>query len=121
VRPEATRVSQGAQADTGPTAAVATFYELVQRHEFDTAAELWTPRMRAAYPPAENIDQRFARTQQVVVNRVEVVSARGDQAVVGVDLDERNPSGQRHYVGTWSVIRSGDGWLLDQPDLQAAP
>jgi hypothetical protein len=121
VRPEATRVSQGAQADTGPTAAVATFYELVQRHEFDTAAQLWTPRMRAAFPPAENIDHRFAQTQQVVVNRAEVVSARGDVAVVGVDLDERNPGGQQHYVGTWSVVHSGDAWLLDQPDLQAAP
>lgn len=121
VRPEATRVSRGAQSDTGPTAAVATFYELVQRHEFDTAAQLWTPRMRAAFPPAENIDRRFAQTQQVVVNRVELVAARGDEAVVGVDLDERNPAGQEHYVGTWSVVRSGNAWLLDQPNLQAAP
>jgi hypothetical protein len=119
--PEATRVSQGAMADTGPTAAVATFYELVQRHEFDTAAELWTPRMRAAFPPAENIDHRFAQTQQVVVNRVEVVSARGEQVVVGVDLNERNAAGQRHYVGTWSVVRAGNAWLLDEPNLETAP
>jgi hypothetical protein len=120
-RPEATRVSQGAEADTGPTAAVATFYELVQRHEFDTAAELWTPRMRAAFPPAENIDRRFADTEQLTVNRVEVVSARGDQAVVEVDLNERDPAGQRHYVGTWSVVHTGSAWLLDEPNLEAAP
>jgi hypothetical protein len=121
VRPEATRVSQGAQADTGPTSAVATFYELVQRHEFDTAAQLWTPRLRAEFPPAENIDQRFAQTQQVTVHRVELVSAHGEEALVGIDLDERNSAGERHYVGTWSVVRSGDAWLLDQPDLQIAP
>jgi hypothetical protein len=121
IAPEATRVSQGAQADTGPTAAVANFYELVGRHEFETAAQLWTPRMRAAFPPAENIDQRFAQTQQVVVNRVEVESARGDTAVVGVDLNEQQPAGRRHYVGTWSVVHAGEAWLLDQPNLEAAP
>jgi len=121
VVPEATRVSQGAQADTGPTAAVATFYELVGRHEFDTAAQLWTPRMRAAFPPAENIDQRFAQTQQVIVKRVEVESARGDTAVVSVDLDEQQAAGRRHYVGTWSVVHDGTSWLLDQPNLEAAP
>jgi hypothetical protein len=121
VRPEATRVSRGAQADTGPTSAVATFYALVERHEFDSAAQLWTPRMRAEFPPAENIHSRFAQTQQVVVNRVEVVAARGDEAVVGVDLNERNSAGERHYVGTWSVVHTGDTWLLDQPNLQAAP
>jgi hypothetical protein len=121
VRPEATRVSRGAQSDVGPTAAVATFYELVQRHDFDSAAELWTPRLRGEFPPAENIDRRFAQTQEVIVNRVEVVSARGEEALVGVDLNERNSGGERHYVGTWSVVRSGDGWLLDQPNLQTAP
>jgi hypothetical protein len=121
VRPEATRVSQGAQADTGPTAAVATFYALVERHEFDTAAQLWTPRMRAEFPPTENIDRRFAQTQQLRVNRVEVVSARGEQALVGIDLNERSSAGERHYVGTWSVVHSGDTWLLDQPNLEPAP
>jgi hypothetical protein len=121
VRPEATRVSQGAQADTGPTAAVATFYALVERHEFDTAAQLWTPRMRAEFPPAENIDHRFAQTEQLRVNRVEVVSARGEEALVGIDLNERSAAGERHYVGTWSVVHSGDTWLLDQPNLEAAP
>jgi hypothetical protein len=121
VRPEATRVSQGAQADTGPTAAVATFYALVERHEFDSAAQLWTPRMRAEFPPTENIDQRFAQTEALTVNRVEVVAARGEEALVGVDLNERSSAGEHHYVGTWSVVHSGDTWLLDQPNLQAAP
>jgi hypothetical protein len=115
------RANGAAAADTGPSAAVASFYELVGRHQFATAAQLWSPRMRAAFPPADNIDRRFGQTQQVVVNRAEVVSMNGDQATVAVDLVELDTAGQRHYVGTWSVVRSPDGWLLDQPNLQAAP
>src|SRR5690348_242816 len=46
----------------GPRAAVEDFYARVAAHDFEAAASLWTPHMRAAFPPAENIDQRFSRT-----------------------------------------------------------
>jgi cytoskeletal protein RodZ len=118
----------GAQPDTpakpepsDPGAAVANFYQMVGAHDFGRAAQLWSPRMRAAYPPDQNIDQRFSQTRQVAVNRAQVVSMNDGQATVAVDLTEITGARQQHYTGTWSLVRSGTGWLLDQPNLQSAP
>ena len=77
--------------------------------------------MRATFPPAENIDRRFGQTQQIVVNRADVVSTDGTRATVAVDLVETRAADRRHYVGTWSVVRGAEAWLLDQPNLQVAP
>jgi cytoskeletal protein RodZ len=94
-----------------PSTAVEDFYARVAAHDFTDAATLWSPRMRAAFPPAQNIDQRFSRTRALTVQRAQVVS---------VDLDEATTDGQHHWSGTWSLVRGPDGWLLDQPQLQGA-
>ena len=74
--------------------------------------------MRAAFPPSQNIDQRFSGTRAVVVQRAVVVSQTDDRAAVAVDLDEAAADGRHHWSGTWQVVRGPDGWLLDQPQLQ---
>jgi hypothetical protein len=56
-----------------PRAAVQDFYARVAAHDFDAAAASWSPRMRAAYPPAQNIDQGFSGTRAVTVQRADVV------------------------------------------------
>jgi hypothetical protein len=98
------------------------FYELVQAHDFAAARLLWSPAMQAAYPPAENLEARFSRTDQVVVRRAELVSldaARG-RATVAVDLleTEAGSGGARRWVGAWHLVRGPAGWLLDQPALR---
>jgi hypothetical protein len=93
------------------------FYARVAVHDFEEAAALWSPQMRAAFPPAQNIDQRFSGTRAVTVQRADVVSRSGDRAAVAVDLDEAAADGQHHWSGTWYVVRGPDGWLLDQPQL----
>ncbi|MBV9174557.1 MAG: hypothetical protein JOZ81_31230 [Chloroflexi bacterium] len=122
VRVTATPVPVAAtQATAGaddPSAAVQDFYARVAAHDFDDAAALWSPRMRAAFPPAQNIDQRFSGTRSVTVRRADVVSQTGDRAAVAVQLDEAAADGQHHWSGTWQVVRGPDGWLLDQPQLQ---
>ena len=102
----------------GPTAAVQDFYARVAAHDFNAAASLWSPRMRAAFPPAQNIDQRFSRTRAVIVRRADVVSQTDNNAAVAVELDEAADDGSHHWSGTWQVIRAPDGWLLDQPQLR---
>jgi cytoskeletal protein RodZ len=105
-----------------PGAAVSSFYALVASHQFDQAAQLWSPRMRAAFPPQANIDQRFSATQSIRVQRADVLNQDQSQATVAVDLLEANAAdGTRHYVGRWYLVRGASGWLLDQPELQAAP
>jgi len=103
---------------TDPSAAVQDFYARVAAHDFQDAAALWSPRMRATFPPAQNIDQRFSRTRAVTVRRADVVSQNGDRAAVAVDLDEAAADGQHHWSGTWYEVRGPDGWLLDQPQLE---
>jgi hypothetical protein len=105
-----------------PGAAVSTFYSLVSSHEFDSAAQLWSPRMRAAFPPATNLNQRFSQTVLVRLQRADVISQDQSQATVAVDLVELDgQSGQHHFVGNWYLVRGVGGWMLDQPQLTAAP
>ena len=67
-----------------PAAAVSSFYALVARHQFDAAARLWTPRMRAEFPPEANLNQRFSQTQQIQLRRVEVLSQAAGMLVIRV-------------------------------------
>jgi hypothetical protein len=98
------------------------FYQLIDQHQFDQAAGLWTPRMRATYPPAQNITERFRNTQEITVQHAQVSASdeAAGRATVSVALLEvvGSPSATRHWVGTWQLVRGPDGWLLDQPNLQ---
>ena len=80
--------------------------------------------MWAAYPPAENLYGRFARTTRIDVRRNALV--RQDDAAgtaeVSVDVAETLRGGAgRHYVGTWSLVRGPHGWLIDAPHLDRVP
>jgi hypothetical protein len=113
--------TQPGVAAAEPTQAVSTFYALVSQGQFDSAAALWTPRMRSQFPPRENIDQRFSGTQAIQVNRAEVLDQDQSRATVAVDLTESNAvAGRRRYIGNWHLVRGANGWLLDQPELQVA-
>jgi hypothetical protein len=104
---------------------VAAFYRLVAQRQFDAAANLWTARMRVAFPPVENIHSRFGATQRLMLQRAEVV-AQDDvagRATVAIELVEvvgpqGAPAITRRYVGTWQLVRGPAGWLLDQPNLR---
>jgi hypothetical protein len=115
--------SQPVPAATGsPIAAVTRFYALVEAHDFAAARGLWSPAMQAAYPPAQNLDARFSGTNRMDVRRAELVSldeARG-RAIVAVDLLESQvgSSSERRWIGSWYLVRSPAGWLLDQPALR---
>ncbi|HEV7663937.1 MAG TPA: hypothetical protein VGQ62_10420 [Chloroflexota bacterium] len=104
-----------------PGEAVSSFYALIESHQFETAAQLWSPRMVASFPPQQNIDQRFNQTQSIRLQRVDVISQDQSRATVAVDLVEATAQGPRHYAGTWQLVRGAAGWLLDQPNLQTAP
>jgi hypothetical protein len=98
---------------------VQRFYQLVTAHQFDQAAQLWDSRMRAEYPPADNINGRFADTQAISLASYNVQSNNGQTAVVAVDIRERLSSGAtQRFVGTWTLVRGPNGWLLDQPNLE---
>jgi hypothetical protein len=100
-----------------PASAVALFYQRVVAHDFDGAAALWTPRMLAEYPPETYIDQRFSATTAIDVRQDSVLSADEGVATVAVDLVEIADGQTRHWIGTWRVVASPSGWLLDQPDF----
>jgi hypothetical protein len=103
-----------------PVAAVRRFYQAVSAHEFDRAAALWSPQMQAEFPPAEYIDQRFAATRRIDLRTERLVAAGGGVAVVYVDIIEVIGGQTRHWAGTWQLIDSPSGWLLNRPDLGAA-
>ena len=103
-----------------PGAAVADFYQAVSSHDFGAAAALWTTRMQARYPPAQYIDHRFAATQQISLLAERVLRAEDGVAIVYVDVIERIDGQTRDWVGTWQVVNTTSGWLLNQPNLRAA-
>jgi len=108
---------------SSPTQAVLSFYQLVAQRQYDQAAQLWSPSMLANFPPAQNINGRFADTRQLTVNRLNLIGAdpATGRATVGVDLTEvaGTPATTTHITGTWQLIYTGSGWLLDFPDLKA--
>ena len=102
-----------------PAETVARFYYLVEAHDFDAAARLWTARMRRQYPPNGYIDGRFSRTTRIDLRRNEIVamSARAGTAVVAVDLIEYRtvePS-PRRFIGRWDLVLVNGQWLMDRP------
>ena len=103
-----------------PTAAINRFYAAVSGHEFDLAAALWSPQLKAADPPAVFIDQRFSATQQIGVRGERIMAHEAGSAVVYVDLLELIGGQTREWVGTWQLIQSPSGWLLNSPDLRGA-
>jgi hypothetical protein len=112
----ATAATQGAAS---PVQAVIRFYTLAAEHKFDQAVQLWSPAMQTAYPPAENINSRFADTRSIYVTSSSVVAQdpASGRATVAVDLVETTgtPPSTRRWTGTWDVVNSPTGWLLDQP------
>ncbi|MCA1647045.1 MAG: hypothetical protein LC797_16810 [Chloroflexi bacterium] len=116
-----TSITPVAVASDTPIRAVRTFYQLVDDKEFDAAQELWTQRMRRVFPPAENIVERFAQTQQLTVDdtRLLVLDDAAGHATVRVAVSEKiRAAGTRRYLGTWELVRAGQAWFLDQPDLR---
>ena len=104
-----------------PAGTIVTFYQLISGHDYATASSLWSDRMRASYPPQTNIWGRFDSTSSIVARSASLTSANPGSAAVAVDLIETRTDGSvRHWVGTWYLVRSGSGWLLDQPGLRAA-
>jgi hypothetical protein len=77
--------------------------------------------MQSNYPPEQNIDHRFAGTQQIVVVHATVVrlDRSAGQATVAVDLLEYDSGSSTpiHWTGTWDLVRTPSGWLLDWPNL----
>jgi hypothetical protein len=109
-------------AAVAPEDVVRSFYRLVEQGPSPQAADLWTPRLRALFPPAENITSRFSHTSAVVVEQADLVALdpSAGRATVAVVLREQldAPPLERHYRGTWDLVRAPNGWLLDQPNLR---
>lgn len=104
-----------------PAGTIVTFYQLISGHNYAAASGLWSDRMRASYPPQTNIWGRFDATSSIVARSASLTSANPSSAAVAVDLVETRTDGSvRHWVGSWYLVRSGSGWLLDQPGLRAA-
>jgi hypothetical protein len=104
-----------------PAGTIVAFYQLISGHDYTSASGLWSDRMRASYPPQTNIWGRFDATRSIVARSASVTTASPGSAAVAVDLVETMSNGSvRRWVGTWYLVRSGSGWLLDQPGLRAA-
>jgi hypothetical protein len=104
----------GTGADS-PAGAVALFYQRVAAHDFDAAGDLWTDRMREQYPTDTYIDQRFANTRSIELLQDRLVGVGETTASVAVALLEVDAGQTRRWVGTWRVVLTPGGWLLDQP------
>jgi hypothetical protein len=76
--------------------------------------------MQSAYPPPEYINRRFAYTQQMNLRQAQIVANNGQTATVYIDLIEVYAGSTRHWVGTWQLVATSSGWLLNQPNLRAA-
>ena len=103
-----------------PAETVDRFYRLVEAHDYDAAAALWSARMRGEYPPSRYIDGRFDATTRIDVNRLRIdrMSVARREAVVFVDITEYRRTGEpRRWVGTWDLVLINGAWRMDDPHL----
>jgi hypothetical protein len=106
-------------AALGPATTVERFYVLVDQGQYEAAAQLWSTRMRTEYPPAANINDRFAQTDSLTLRSSDVrwVDAAGGRAEVAIDLTEVVGGRTRRWVGSWHLVQGPRGWLLDAPSI----
>ncbi len=102
-----------------PAQAVEQFYQAVSQHQFDAAAQLWSPRMKTQFNTQVDINGHFAPTQRIDYTIGNVVTTGDGRATVAVQLTDVRAGGSLRYVGSWQVVRGPSGWLLDQPNLQS--
>lgn len=121
-RPTQTIAAASTSARVDPASAVLAFYRLAAEHRFSQAAQLWTPSMRLLYPPPSNIDDRFTSTARISARASDQsIDWQAGRATVAVDVVEVLASGtQQEWVGTWDLVRTPQGWLLNYPDLRQA-
>ena len=103
-------------AVAGPDDTVAAFYGHVVAERFDDAYALWSDRMKAAYPRAENLDGRFDSTESITFDALYVASQSASDATVQANFTERYEGGSsRQFIGYWRLVRVDGRWLLDEP------
>lgn len=99
-----------------PDQTVAAWYSLVEDGQFDAAYGLWSDRMRAGFPREGNLDNRWRDTADITFTQLYVAEQTQTTAKVQVEFVETKENGSsRRFIGWWELVRSGDGWLLDQP------
>ncbi|OAI39755.1 hypothetical protein AYO38_07065 [bacterium SCGC AG-212-C10] len=110
-------VSAQIDASSGSNTVIG-WYNLVVAGRFDEAYSLWSDRMKANFARQGNLDERWAQTVHITVNDVRVVSQSGNRMTVAIDFVETQTNGKnQRYVGTWQLVSSPRGWLLDQPSF----
>lgn len=105
-----------------PAETLGRFYRLIELRDYGGAAALWSPRMRAQYPPGRYIAGRFNATTGITVHRLRIVrmSVSSRASVVSIDITEYRSSGSpRRWVGTWDLVLLNGAWLMDRPHLAA--
>jgi hypothetical protein len=114
---EAPPQARDSQVDPyGAVEAVATWYGLVESGQFDAAYALWSERMKATFPRAGNLDQRWANTADIRIHSIGLSHAQGSAATVYITFTEHsNAGGSRRFEGWWDVTLTDSGWLLDWP------
>jgi hypothetical protein len=112
-------VPPAAPAVGDPLAAINRFYAEISAHQFADAASLWSARMQAQYPPVVYIDQRFSATQSIRLTGGQVITEGDGSAVVYVNVAELIGGQHRQWTGTWQLVASDSGWLLNSPNLRA--
>jgi type IV secretory pathway VirB10-like protein len=114
--PTATAGTTVVAAHAQPDDAVAAFYAHVVAGRFEQAYNLWSPRMQAIYPRAENLDGRFDETASIEFRQLFVAEQTPTTATVQADFVETNDAGDsREFIGYWRLVLVGGRWLLDAP------
>lgn len=105
-----------------PQEAVLGFYKFVAAHQFDYAAALWTPQLQAATPPAQAINAHYAQIDHITVEHWEVTGQTADRATVAIAVAEydKGAAAPRRYQGTWQLVHTEVGWLLDAQQMTPA-
>lgn len=109
-------------AEASPWQVVSLFYTLLSGQRYEEAYALLSPRFQAQLPwPRWRAG--YTTTLAVVIEAVEAVSPSPPTVAVRV-LAADLIDGQRlvrRFAGTWTLVRTAEGWKLDVGRIQVVP
>jgi hypothetical protein len=115
--PPSEEAAPGPGATGAPEETVTSFYEAAAAGDYDSALELATPAFERQLGGAAAFAESQSTLESIDFERAEVTSESEDSAEVAIETVATHTDGIDQCEGTLSLVREGEGWLIDQASI----
>ena len=114
-RPAPPAPAPAAQSD--PQTAVRDYYAALDRHDFNAAWALMSPRLQGSLNFQRWADG-YAGTSNVQVPTAQTIASSGSSATVSFTVTSADSGVDQAYQGTWDLVLVGGTWRVDRSNIK---